>query len=404
MKKILKSKKLDKVCYDIRGPVLEKAKQLEEEGFTIYKLNTGNPPHFGINAPDEVIHDVIINLNKAEAYSDSKGMFSARKAIMQYYQKMGIQDVTIEDIYTGNGASEIIVMAMQGLCNDGDEVLIPTPDYPLWTAAVNLSGGKAVHYICDEQSDWNPDIDDIKSKITSRTKAIVVITPNNPTGAVYEKKILEDIIKIAKEHELIVFCDEIYDKILYDDAKHYSIAAMTEDLLCITINGLSKTYRVPGFRSGWMLISGKKSHAQDFIDGLNILASMRLCSNAPAQLAIQTSLGGYQSINDLIKPGGRLWDQREHCYNSVIKIPGVTCVKPKGALYLFPKLDVKKFNLKNDQQLVLDLLIQEKLLVVQGTGFNLSEPDHLRLVFLPNLEDMQIIMDRFAHFLSHYSQ
>jgi alanine-synthesizing transaminase len=404
MKKILKSGKLDNVCYDIRGPVLVKAQQLEEEGYTIYKLNTGNPPYFGINAPDEVIHDVIINLNRAEAYSDSKGMFSARKAIMQYYQKSGIKDITIEDIYTGNGASEMIVMAMQGLCNNSDEVLIPSPDYPLWTAAVNLSGGKAVHYTCDEQSDWNPDIEDIKSKISSKTKAIVVITPNNPTGAVYDRKILEDIIKIAKENELIVFCDEIYDKVLYDDSEHFSIAAMTEDILCITINGLSKAYRVPGFRSGWMMVSGKKSHASDYIDGLNILASMRLCSNAPAQLAIQTSLGGYQSIYDLTGPGGRLRDQRDYCYEKISNIPGVSCVKPKGALYLFPKLDKKKFNLKDDEQLVYDLLVREKVLVVQGTGFNLTNPDHIRIVFLPNLEDLEIIMKRITSFLSDYRQ
>lgn len=404
MKKILKSDKLENVCYDIRGPVLVKAQQLEEEGYTIYKLNTGNPPHFGINAPDEVIHDVIINLNKAEAYSDSKGMFSARKAVMQYYQQMGVKGITIEDIYTGNGASELIVMAMQGLCNNGDEVLIPAPDYPLWTAAVNLSGGKAVHYVCDEQSDWNPDIEDIKSRITSKTKAIVVITPNNPTGAVYDKTVLENLIKIAKEHELILFCDEIYDKILYEDAKHYSIAAMTDDVLCITINGLSKAYRIPGFRSGWMVISGKKANAEDYIDGINILASMRLCSNAPAQLAIQTSLGGYQSIFDLTKPGGRLREQRDFCYDQIIKIPGVSCVKPKGALYLFPKLDVKKFNLRDDEQLVYDLLVEEKVLIVQGTGFNLTKPDHIRIVFLPNLEDLEIIMERFKHFLSDYKQ
>jgi alanine-synthesizing transaminase len=404
MKKYFKSSKLENVCYDIRGPVLVKAQQLEEEGFTIYKLNTGNPPHFGINAPDEVIHDVIINLNKAEAYSDSKGMFSARKAIMQYYQKAGLKNISIEDIYTGNGASEMIVMAMQGLCNNGDEILIPSPDYPLWTAAVNLSGGKAVHYICDEQADWNPDTEDIRSKITSRTKAIVIITPNNPTGAVYDRNVLENIIKIAKEHDLILFCDEIYDKILYDDAKHYSIATMTNDVLCITINGLSKAYRIPGFRSGWMVISGKKSHAEDFIEGLNILASMRLCSNAPAQLAIQTSLGGYQSIYDLTKPGGRLCDQRDFCYEKITKIPGVSCVKPKGALYLFPKLDIKKFNLKDDQQLVYDLLVEEKVLIVQGTGFNLNKPDHVRIVFLPSMEDLEIIMQRFSHFLSDYNQ
>jgi len=404
MKTVRKSHKLDNVLYDIRGPVLDAADKLIEEGYKILKLNTGNPAPFGLFAPDEIVHDMKINLSETQGYTDSKGLFSARKAIMQYCQQKGIKGVTIDDIYTGNGGSEVITMAMQALLDDGDEMLVPAPDYPLWTASVNLSGGRAVHYLCDEQADWTPDVEDIKRKITPKTRGIVIINPNNPTGALYPVEILRQIVELARQNDLILFSDEIYDKIVYDGAEHVSTAALAEDLLVITINGLSKTYRVAGYRSGWMVISGPKAHAKDYIEGLTMLASMRLCSNAPAQSIIQTALGGYQSINDLVKPGGRLYEQRDACYNALVAIPGVTCVRPKAAFYMFPKLDMKKFNLKNDEQLVLDFLKQEKILLVHGTGFNWKTPDHVRIVFLPTAAELADAMSRFARFLSGYRQ
>ena len=401
---IKKSLKLENVCYDIRGPVLDEATRLEEEGYNIYKLNIGNTAPFGFNAPDEIIHDVMYNLKNAQGYCESKGIFPARKAVMQYYQKKGIMDVEIDDIYIGNGVSELITMAMQGLLDDGDEVLIPMPDYPLWTASVNLAGGKAVHYICDEQSKWYPDLDDIRAKVNDKTKAIVIINPNNPTGANYPEEILEGIIEIAKENELIIYSDEIYEKITYNGAEHTSIATMTEDVLVVTFSGLSKSHRVPGFRAGWMMLSGQKYHAESYIEGLNMLSSMRLCSNVPSQYAIQTSLGGYQSIDDLVLPGGRLKDQRDLAYQLLTDIPGISCVKPEAGLYLFPKIDTEKFNITNDERFILDFLTQEKVLLVQGSGFNWPEPNHFRLVFLPPEEDLKIAIGRLKKFLSTYNQ
>ena len=401
---IKKSLKLENVCYDIRGPVLDEATRLEEEGYNIYKLNIGNTAPFGFNAPDEIIHDVMYNLKNAQGYCESKGIFPARKAVMQYYQKKGIMDVEIDDIYIGNGVSELITMAMQGLLDDGDEVLIPMPDYPLWTASVNLAGGKAVHYICDEQSKWYPDLDDIRAKVNDKTKAIVIINPNNPTGANYPEEILEGIIEIAKENELIIYSDEIYEKITYNGAEHTSIAAMTEDVLVVTFSGLSKSHRVPGFRAGWMMLSGQKYHAESYIEGLNMLSSMRLCSNVPSQYAIQTSLGGYQSIDDLVLPGGRLKDQRDLAYKLLTDIPGISCVKPEAGLYLFPKIDTERFNITNDERFILDFLTQEKVLLVQGSGFNWPEPNHFRLVFLPPEEDLKIAIGRLEKFLSTYNQ
>jgi len=401
---IKKSNKLNDVCYDIRGPVMVEAKRLEEDGYHIHKLNIGNPGAFGFDAPEEIIHDVIVNLNNAQGYCDSKGLFAARKAIMQETQQTHIPDVTIEDIYIGNGVSELIVMAMQGLLNTGNEILIPAPDYPLWTAAVNLSGGKPVHYLCDEQSDWYPDFKDIERKITAKTRGLVVINPNNPTGSVYSRDILEQIVTIAQKNNLILFADEIYDKIVYDKRKHISIASLADDILFVTFNGLSKAYRAAGFRAGWMVISGDKKHATGYIEGLNILASMRLCSNVPAQFAIQTALGGYQSIQDMILPGGRLREQRDFAYNKITDIPGISCVKPHSALYLFPKIDTKKYTIRDDQQFILDLLKQERVLLVQGTGFGWPKPDHFRLVFLPRVDDLAIAIDKLAHFLSTYHQ
>ncbi|MBL4833271.1 MAG: pyridoxal phosphate-dependent aminotransferase [Pseudomonas sp.] len=401
---VSKSHKLANVCYDIRGPVLRHAKRLEEEGHRILKLNIGNPAPFGFEAPEEILQDVILNLSTAQGYSDSKGLFSARKAVMHYTQTKNIPNVNIEDIYLGNGVSELIVMAMQALLNNGDEVLIPAPDYPLWTAAVSLSGGKAVHYLCDEQADWYPDIDDIRSKITPNTRAIVVINPNNPTGAVYSRDMLEQLAQVARENDLIMFADEIYDKILYDGVEHDSVAAVAPDLFCLTFNGLSKSYRIAGFRSGWMIISGPKHKAQSYIEGLDILASMRLCANVPAQHAIQTALGGYQSINDLILPGGRLLEQRDVAWELLNEIPGVSCTKPKGALYLFPKLDPKVYPIHNDEKMVLDLLLQEKILVVQGTAFNWPWPDHFRIVSLPRKDDLEMAIGRIGKFLKHYRQ
>ncbi len=401
-KPVMKSTKLANVCYDIRGPVMARAKQMEEEGHRIIKLNIGNLAPFGFDAPEEVQQDVILNLPNSSGYSDSKGLFAARKAIMHYSQLKKISGVTIEDIYIGNGASELIVMCMQGLLNPGDEVLVPSPDYPLWTAAVALGGGTPRHYLCDEANEWNPDLKDMRSKITPQTKAIVVINPNNPTGAVYSDEILKEIIQLAREHNLIIFADEIYDKVLYDGVKHTSIASLADDVLFVTLNGLSKNYRACGYRAGWMIISGDKRHAQDYLDGLNILASMRLCSNVPGQYAIQTALGGYQSIDDLVAPGGRLYRQRELAYNLLTAIPGVTCVKPKAALYMFPKLDHKMYPIKNDQQFILELLETEKVLIVQGSGFNWKHPDHFRIVFLPNSDDLTEAINRIARFLEHY--
>ena len=404
MYSIEKSHKLDNVCYDIRGPVLKQAQKLEDEGKRILKLNIGNPAPFGFEAPEEVLIDVIKNLPQSQGYCDSKGLFSARKAIMQHYQAKGLLSLDTDDIYIGNGVSELIVMSMQGLLNNGDEILVPSPDYPLWTAAANLSGGKAVHYVCDEQSDWFPDIDDMRSKITSKTKAIVIINPNNPTGAVYSKAILEQIIELARQHNLIIFSDEIYSKITYDDAVHVPLATLADDILIITFDGLSKAYRVCGFRVGWMMISGAKRLARDYINGLEILATMRLCSNVPMQHAIQTSLGGYQSINELIVPGGRLYDQTQTAWKLLNDIPGVSCVKPNGALYLFPKLDQKKFNIKDDQRFAMDLLMQEKILIVQGTGFNWYKPDHFRIVGLPRVDELTTAITKIGNFLDGYRQ
>lgn len=396
------SDKLANVCYDIRGPVLQEANRLEEEGHRILKLNIGNPAPFGFDAPDEIIQDVIRLLPTAQGYCESKGLYSARKAVMQHYQQRGLLSADIDDIYLGNGASELITMAMQALLNNGDEVLVPAPDYPLWTASVSLAGGKPCHYICDEQSDWYPDLDDIRAKITDRTKAIVIINPNNPTGAVYSEDMLRQLVAIAEEHGLIVLADEIYDKILYDDAIHHPLSTLVHDTLCLTFNGLSKAYRLAGFRSGWLLLSGAKQRAKDYIEGLEILASMRLCANVPAQHAIQTCLGGYQSIDDLVLPGGRLLEQRDLAYEMLNAIPGVSCKKPKGAIYMFPKLDPKKFSIQDDEKLVLDFLTQEKILLVQGTAFNWPNTDHLRVVFLPRKEDLGHAIGRFGEFLSRY--
>jgi alanine-synthesizing transaminase len=402
VKPILKSTKLSNVCYDIRGPVMERAKQMEEDGQRIIKLNIGNLAPFGFEAPEEIQQDVILNLPNSSGYSDSKGMFAARKAIMHYCQAKKIMGVGLDDIYIGNGASELIVMAMQGLLNTGDEVLIPTPDYPLWTAAVTLAGGTPRHYVCDEQDGWMPDLADMRSKITKNTRAIVIINPNNPTGALYSDELLREVIQIAREHDLIIFADEIYDKMLYDGATHTAIASLADDVLFVTLNGLSKNYRACGYRVGWMVVSGEKKHAQDYINGLTILASMRLCSNVPGQFAIQTALGGYQSINDLVAPGGRLCKQRDLAYKLLTGIPGVTCVKPKAALYLFPRFDPKVYPIKDDQKFILELLEAEKVLVVQGTGFNWIHPDHVRIVFLPNADDLTEAMGRIARFLEHY--
>ncbi|WP_258086806.1 pyridoxal phosphate-dependent aminotransferase [Xenorhabdus bovienii] len=401
---INKSSKLDNVCYDIRGNTLKEAKRLEEEGNKILKLNIGNPAPFGFEAPDEILVDVIRNLSTAQGYSDSKGLYSARKAIMQHYQARNMLDITVEDIFIGNGVSELIVQSMQALLNTGDEMLVPAPDYPLWTAAVSLSSGKAVHYLCDEQQGWFPDLDDIRRKITPRTRGIVIINPNNPTGAVYSKELLLEIVEIARQHNLTIFADEIYDKILYDDAQHHSIAALAPDLFTVTFNGLSKTYRVAGFRQGWMVLNGPKKQAKGYIEGLEMLASMRLCANVPMQHAIQTALGGYQSISEFIFPGGRLYEQRNHAWELINQIPGVTCVKPMGALYMFPKIDTKRFNIHDDQKMVLDLLLQEKVLLVQGTAFNWPEPDHFRIVTLPHTTDLQIAIEKFARFIGNYRQ
>ena len=402
LRPVRKSSKLENVCYDIRGPVLARSKQMEEEGQRIIKLNIGNPAPFGFEAPEEIIQDVIVNLPNASGYSDSKGLFAARKAIMHYTQGKNIAGVHIDDIIIGNGASELIVLAMQALLNTGDEVLVPAPDYPLWTAAVSLAGGTPRHYVCDEGTGWMPDLADIRAKITPNTRAIVVINPNNPTGALYSAELLQEIVEIARQHQLIIYADEIYDKVLYDGRSHVSIASLAEDVLCVTLNGLSKNYRACGYRAGWMVISGDKRHAQDYIEGLGILASMRLCSNVPGQYAIQTALGGYQSINDLVAPEGRLTRQRDLAWNLLTAIPGVSCVKPQAALYLFPRLDPKVYPIQDDQDFILDLLEQERVLVVQGSGFNWHQPDHFRVVFLPHEDHLREAIERIARYLERY--
>ena len=398
---IHKSAKLANVCYDIRGPVLEKARQMEEDGHKIIKLNIGNLAVFGLEPPDEIVQDMIRNLPQAAGYTDSKGLFAPRKAIVHYTQQKGIAGVTVDDVYLGNGASELITMSMNALLNAGDEILVPAPDYPLWTASVSLSGGTPVHYLCDESNGWIPDLDDMARKITQATKGIVVINPNNPTGALYPVEVLQAIVELARKHGLIIFADEIYDKVLYDGHVHTSIASLADDILFVTFNGLSKNYRSCGYRTGWMIVSGDKRRAQDYIEGLNMLASMRLCANTPGQLAIQTALGGYQSINDLVAPGGRLCRQRDLAHRLLTEIPGVTCVKPKAALYMFPRLDPKVYPIEDDQQFAYDLLAEEKVLIVQGTGFNYPTPDHFRLVFLPHEDDLTEAIGRIARFLGH---
>jgi alanine-synthesizing transaminase len=404
MSSIKQSDKLRHVCYEIRGPALQQAKRLEEEGFKILKLNIGNPGAFGFDAPEEILRDVILKLPESQAYSDSKGLFNARKAVMHETQRVNIKGVGINDIYLGNGVSELIVMAMQALLNNGDEVLVPAPDYPLWTAAVALSGGTAVHYRCDEAADWYPDIADIRSKVSPRTKAIVVINPNNPTGAVYSEALLQEIMQVAREHNLVVYADEIYDKILYDGAVHVPMARLADDILIVSFGGLSKNYRLAGFRAGWMVLSGARHKAQDYIEGLEILSNMRLCANVPAQQAIQTALGGYQSINELIVPGGRLCDQRDLAWEMLNAIPGVSCVKPKGALYLFPRLDPKIHPMQSDDKFVLDFLLKEKVLLVKGSGFNITDFQHFRVVFLPHKEVLADAMTRLGRFLATYRQ
>jgi alanine-synthesizing transaminase len=396
------SRKLANVCYDIRGPVLEHAKRLEEEGHRVLKLNIGNPAPFGFDAPEEILQDVIRGLPNAQGYCDSKGLLSARRAVVQYHQSKGLRSIDVEDVYLGNGVSELIVMAMQAMLDDGDEVLIPAPDYPLWTAAVSLAGGTPVHYLCDEDADWFPDLTDLAAKISSRTKALVVINPNNPTGAVYSGEVLDGVVELARKNRLVLLADEIYDKILYDDAEHVTTAALAPDLLCLTFNGLSKAYRVAGFRSGWMVVSGPRQHARDYIEGLDILANMRLCANVPAQFAIQAALGGRQGVHDLVLPGGRLHDQRERAWKLLSDLPGVSCVKPRGALYVFPRMDPTVYPIHDDEKLVLDLLLQEHLLVVQGTGFNWPRPDHVRIVTLPHVDDLEAAIGRFGRFLERY--
>ena len=400
MKKIQKSNKLDDVCYDIRGPVLGHAKQMEEAGHKVIKMNIGNPAAFGFEAPDEITQDVVRNMSQASGYTDSQGFFAPRKSIMHYSQEKQIKDVDVDDIIIGNGVSELIVMAMQGLINNEDEVLIPMPDYPLWTAAVRLAGGRPVHYICDEKQKWYPDLNDIKSKVTSKTKAILVINPNNPTGSLYPDEILQGIIQIAREKNLIVMADEIYDKVLYDGNKHTSIASLADDIVFLTFNGLSKNYRACGYRAGWLILSGDKKNASDYLEGLNMLASMRLCSNVPGQLAIQTALGGYQSINDLVAPEGRLARQRDLAYDLVSQIPGVSCVKPDAAMYLFPRLDPKKYKIDNDQELILKILIDTKVLLVQGSGFNWCDNNHFRVVFLPDEDNLKVAFTRLNEFFT----
>jgi len=395
----LKSDRLNNLRYEIRGPVYEKALELESQGYKIISLNIGNPAPFGFDAPDEIVHDIILNIRNAQGYSDSRGLFAARKAVMHYTQNLGIKDVTINDIFIGNGVSELILLTMQALINEGDEVLVPSPDYPLWTTSVALSGGRPVHYLCDEANGWNPDLADLESKITPRTRAIVVINPNNPTGAVYDKGVLQQLASIAEKHQLILFADEIYDKILYDGAVHHPMATLVHDTLCISMGGLSKNYRAAGFRGGWLVMSGAKHRAKSYIEGLTLLASMRLCANVPTQYAIQTALGGYQSINDLVAPAGRLHKQVMMAYDRMVCIPGISCVKPKGALYIFPKIDLEQFDIPSDEDFVYDLLTEQKVLVVAGTGFNYVHNDHFRIVCLPTTDELTIALDRIEAFL-----
>ena len=404
MREFKKSAKLDNVLYDVRGPVVEEAAKMEHEGTQVLKLNIGNPAPFGFRTPDEVIYDMQRQLTECEGYSDSRGLFSARKAIMQYAQIKNIPNVTMNDIYTGNGVSELINLCMSALLDDGDEVLIPSPDYPLWTACVTLAGGKAVHYICDEQAEWYPDIDDMKSKVTSRTKAIVIINPNNPTGSLYPKEILEQIVNIAREHQLMIFSDEIYDRLVMDDEEHISIASLAPDLFCVTYSGLSKSHMIAGFRIGWMILSGNKALAKDYIQGINMLSNMRLCSNVPAQSIVQTALGGHQSVKNYVIPGGRLYEQREYVYKALNDIPGISAVKPKAAFYIFPKIDTKRFNIVNDEKFALDLLRDKKILLINGRGFNWAEPDHFRVVYLPRVEVLEDAMTKLGDFLSYYKQ
>ncbi|MDH6579096.1 pyridoxal phosphate-dependent aminotransferase [Kitasatospora sp. MAP5-34] len=401
---VIQSSKLANVCYDIRGPVLDEAMRLEDQGHRILKLNTGNPAVFGFEAPPEILQDILRNLSTAHGYGDSKGLLSARRAVVMHYEERGVPGLTVEDVFLGNGVSELIQLAMTALLDDGDEVLVPAPDYPLWTASVSLAGGTAVHYRCDEQSEWYPDLADIEAKVTDRTRAIVVINPNNPTGAVYPREILEGIVEIARRNKLVVYADEIYDKILYDDAVHIPLATLAPDLFCVTFNGLSKSYRVAGFRSGWMVLSGDRHRARSYIEGLTVLASMRLCANMPAQHAVAAALGGRQSIKDLVLPGGRLLASRNAAYQLLNEIPGVSCVKPMGALYAFPRLDPQVYKIKDDARMVLDLLRAQRILIVQGTGFNWTEPDHFRLVTLPRPEEITDAVTRIGDFLSGYVQ
>lgn len=404
MREFGKSRKLDNVLYDVRGLVVDEAARMEENGTNVLKLNIGNPAPFGFRTPDEVIYDMSRQLTDCEGYSNSKGLFSARKAIMQYAQLKKLPNVTVEDIYTGNGVSELINLSMSALLDNGDEVLVPAPDYPLWTACVTLAGGTAVHYICDEQSEWYPDIEDIKKKITDKTKAIVIINPNNPTGALYPREMLQQIVDVAREHELMIFSDEIYDRLVMDDYEHVSIASLAPDLFCVTFSGLSKSHMIAGYRIGWMVLSGNKELGKDYIEGLNMLSNMRLCSNVPAQSIVQTALGGYQSVGEYIVPGGRIYEQREYVYKALNDIPGISAVKPKAAFYIFPKIDTARFNITNDEQFALDLLREKKILIIHGGGFNWDKPDHFRVVYLPRTEILKDATGKLADFLASYKQ
>lgn len=404
MRKFFKSKKLDDVCYDIRGPVMDEADSMIGKGIDILKLNIGNPAPFGFEASSQLLEQMSQNLNETEGYSDSKGLISARKAIVKYCKKKGMKNVTVDDVYTGNGASELITMSMQGLLDSGDEILVPSPDYPLWTASVTLAGGNPVHYICDESSEWFPDINDIRNKITKNTKGIVIINPNNPTGALYSKELLEEIVKVAREHELIIFADEIYDRLVMDGLEHISIASLAPDLLTVTFNGLSKSHLIAGYRCGWMTLSGNKSCAKEYIEGLKLLSSMRLCSNVPAQSIVETALDMEEETKKLLVPGGRVYEQRELVYNEINNIPGMSAVKPKAAFYIFPKIDIKKFNISNDEKFVLDLLKDKKILLTHGGGFHWEQPDHFRIVYLPKLEDLKMATDSIKDFMSYYIQ
>ncbi|MFR2032478.1 MAG: aminotransferase class I/II-fold pyridoxal phosphate-dependent enzyme [Agathobacter sp.] len=404
MREFKKSSKLDNVLYDVRGPVVDEAARMEENGTNVLKLNIGNPAPFGFRTPDEVIYDMSRQLTECEGYSNSKGLFSARKAIMQYAQLKKLPNVSVEDIYTGNGVSELINLSMSALLDNSDEVLVPAPDYPLWTACVTLAGGTAVHYICDEQSEWYPDIEDIKKKITDKTKAIVIINPNNPTGALYPREVLQQIVDVAREHQLMIFSDEIYDRLVMDDLEHVSIASLAPDLFCVTFSGLSKSHMIAGYRIGWMVLSGNKALGKDYIEGINMLSNMRLCSNVPAQSIVQTALGGYQSVGEYIVPGGRIYEQREYIYKALNDIPGISAVKPKAAFYIFPKIDTQKFNIANDEQFALDLLREKKILIIHGGGFNWDKPDHFRVVYLPRIEVLSDAMEKLADFLSTYKQ